>query len=225
MSDVVLINAVYFKARWASVFNQNLTRTEAFNLSPSQQAPVPMMQQRGNYSVVARQGYRAIRLPYEVQALGLVIVLPDAVDGLSDVTSRLDADELSQALAALRSEPTRPVALAMPRFKSEFKADLREVFQQSGMTRAFILRTADFSGMTGRPTSEAPAAIDQIVHRAVIDVMEGGTEAAAATAVGMRATTAPSPSTPFRVDHPFLYFIVDDASGAILFQGRVVDPR
>jgi serine protease inhibitor len=225
MSDVVLINAVYFKARWASVFNQNLTRTEAFNLSPSQQAPVPMMQQRGNYSVVARQGYRAIRLPYEVQALGLVIVLPDAVDGLSDVTNRLDADELSQALAALRSEPTKPVALAMPRFKSEFKADLREVFQQSGMTRAFILRTADFSGMTGRRMSEMPAAIDQIVHRAVIDVMEGGTEAAAATAVGMRATTAPSPSTPFRVDHPFLYFIVDDASGAILFQGRVVDPR
>jgi serpin B len=225
LSNVVLVNAVYFKARWASVFNKDFTRTEAFNLSRSEQAQVPMMQQRGNYAVVARERYRAIRLPYEVQALGLVIVLPDAVDGLSEVTGRLDADELSQALAALRSEPTRPVAMAMPRFKSEFRAELKEFFQQAGMRRAFALRTADFSGMTGRPPSEAPAAIDQVVHRAVIDVMEGGTEAAAATAVGMRTTTAPAPSAPFRVDHPFLFYIVDDATGAILFQGRVVDPR
>jgi serpin B len=225
MSDVVLINAVYFKARWASVFNQNLTRPEPFRLSPSQQVPVPMMQQQGNYSVVARERYRAIRLPYEVQALGFVIVLPDAVDGLSEVVSRLDADELSRVLGALRSEPTRPVALAMPRFKSEFKADLKEAFQQAGMSRAFDLRTADFSGMIGMPASAAPAAIDQIVHRAVIDVMEGGTEAAAATAVGMRVTNMPAPAAPFRVDHPFLYYIVDDATGAILFQGRVVDPR
>ena len=72
-----------------------------------------------------------------MQALGLVIVLPDEVDGLSEVASRLDADELSRALAALRSEPTKPVALAMPRFKSEFKADLKEFFQQAGMKRAF----------------------------------------------------------------------------------------
>jgi serpin B len=225
MSDVILINAVYFKARWASVFNKDLTRAEAFNLSPSLQALVPMMQQRGNYSVIARERYRAIRLPYEVQALGLVVVLPDAVDGLSEVSNRLDANELSQALAVLHSEPTRPVVLAMPRFKSEFKADLKTAFQQAGMGRAFDLRTADFSGMTGRPASAAPTAIDQIVHRAVIDVMEGGTEAAAATAVGMRMTTVPSPSAPFRVDHPFLFYIVDEATGAILFQGRVVDPR
>ena len=225
MSDVVLINAVYFKARWASVFNQNLTRPEPFRLSPSQQVPVPMMQQQGNYSVVARERYRAIRLPYEVQTLGFVVVLPDAVDGLSEVVSRLDADELSRALGALRSEPTRSVALAMPRFKSEFRADLKEAFQQAGMSRAFDLRTADFSGMTGMPASATPAAIDQIVHRAVIDVMEGGTEAAAATAIGMRVTSMPAPSAPFRVDRPFLFYIVDDATGAILFQGRVVDPR
>jgi serpin B len=207
------------------VFNQNLTRTDAFNLSPFQQVTVPMMQQRGNYSVVARRGYRAIRLPYEVQALGMVIVLPDAVDGLSEISSRLDVNELSQALAALRSEPTMPVVFAMPRFKSEFKAELKEFFQQAEMRRAFSPRLADFSFMTGRPAAEAPTAIDQIVHRAVIDVVEGGTEAAAATAVGMRATTVPSPSAPFRVDHPFLFYIVDDATGAILFQGRVVDPR
>ena len=80
--------------------------------------------------------------------------------------------------------------------------------------------------MTGGLPSEAPAAIDQIVHRAVIDVMEGGTEAAAATAVGITVDQrCPRRRKPFRVDRPFLFYIVDDATGAILFQGRVVDPR
>jgi serine protease inhibitor len=98
----------------------------------------------------------------------------------------------------------------------------------AGMVRAFDPKTADFSGMTGRPPSEVPMHIGQIVHRAIIDVMEDGTEAAAATAVAMLARVGgATPAKPevFRVDRPFLFYIVDDATGAILFQGRIVDPR
>jgi serpin B len=225
-SAAVLLNAVYFKAKWAAVFSKSATKDEPFNLTPTQKVAVPTMRQVGTFSVVTRPGYRAIRLPYEVRALGMVIVLPDAVDGIDDVSRRIGAEELSQLLVALRSSESKRIDLAMPRFKTGFKAELVKLFQQAGMVRAFNLKEADFSGMTGRPPAETPFAIGQIVHRAVIDVMEDGTEAAAATAVEFTTTSA-RPANPevFRVDRPFLFYIVDDATGAILFQGRVVDPR
>jgi serpin B len=227
-SAAVLLNAVYFKARWAAVFSKNATRDEPFNLTAAQKVTVPMMRQVGTFSSVARAGYRAVRLPYEVRALGMVIVLPDAVDGLEEISRRLGAADLSQLFAALRSsDASKRVDLALPRFKTSFKAELVKLFQQAGMIRAFDQENADFSGVTGLPPSEVRLKISQILHRAVIDVMEDGTEAAAATAIELAVVSAPRPENPevFRVDRPFLFYIVDDATGAILFQGRIVDPR
>jgi serpin B len=226
-SVAVLLNAVYFKAKWASVFSKTATRDEAFNLTPAQKVSVPMMRKLARYDFVARKGYRAIRLPYDVSALGMIIVLPDAIDGFGDVSGRLGAQELQQLFAALRSPGSRkPVDVAVPRFKASFKAELVRLFQQAGMIRAFDMKEADFSGVTGRPPSEVPFKIGQILHRATIDVTEDGTEAAAATAVEFATTSGPPPNPEvFRVDRPFLFYIVDDATGAILFQGRIVDPR
>ena len=93
----------------------------------------------------------------------------------------------------------------------------------TGMKRAFDASRADFSGMTGR--AQAQLAISDVVHRAVIDVTEEGTEAAAATAVAMMAASMPAKIEPFVVDRPFLFYITDETTGAILFQGRVSDPR
>jgi serpin B len=226
-SAAVLLNAVYFKAKWASVFSKSATRDGTFNLTAAEQVSVPTMHKIGAYALVARQGYRAIRLPYDVDALGMIVVLPDTIDGLAGVAARLGADEPAQLFAALRAPGARSqVDLALPRFKVAFKAGLGSLFQQAGMQLAFDPRRADFSGMTGRPLSEARLSIGAILHRAVIDVMEDGTEAAAATAVSMVATSAPARQPDkFHVDRPFLFYIVDDATGAILFQGRVSDPR
>jgi serpin B len=228
LSDVVLVNAVYFKSRWAVAFDKKLTKNEFFSLTRSRQEMVPTMLQRTNHAVVAREGYRAIRLPYAVRSLAMVIALPNEVDGLADVARRLDRDELAQMLGALQKQAPRPVILMLPRFKTEYAADLKKVFAKAGMTLPFDTRRADFSGLTGRSPQQAPTAIDQIVHRAVIEVSEESTEAAAATAVGVMITSvAPKPVEPlqFRVDRPFLYYLVDDRTGAVLFQGRVVDPR
>jgi serpin B len=123
----------------------------------------------------------------------------------------------------------KPVALALPRFKAEYRADLVPPLRQAGMQKPFDQKNADFSGMTGKPAGQGGVYISQIVHRAVIEVAEESTEAAAATAVVIapKSAPAPRPVTPetFRVDHPFLFYLVDDTSGAILFQGRVADPR
>jgi leukocyte elastase inhibitor len=228
MSDVVLVNAVYFKSRWAVAFDPKLTKPEFFSLTRSRQEMVPTMLQRANHAVVSREGYRAIRLPYSVRSLAMVIALPNNVDGLGDLARRLDADELTQMLGELRKQPPRLVSLMLPRFKAEYGANLKDVFQKLGMMLPFDESRADFSGLTGVPPNVAPTYIDQIVHKAVIEVSEESTEAAAATAIGIRITSAaPKPVEPllFRVDRPFLYYLVDDATGAVLFQGRVLDPR
>ena len=228
MSDVVLVNAVYFKSRWAIAFDKKLTGPDFFSLSRSRQEMVPTMVQRTNHAVVSREGYRAIRLPYAVRSLAMVIALPNEVDGVGDVARRLDHDELAQMLAALRKELPRPVVLTLPRFKTEYGANLKDVFQKLGMTLPFDGGRSDFSGLTGLPPRSPPTYIDQIVHKAVIEVSEELTEAAAATSIGVRVTSvAPKPVEPlqFRVDRPFLYYLVDDTTGAVLFQGRVVDPR
>jgi len=227
LSAAVILSAVYFKARWASVFNKAMTADDVFNLSDRRKISVPMMRQTNRFALAARPGYRATRLPYEVRSLGMMIVLPDEIDGLDAVERRLDADQWTRLVADLRSpDSLTPVALALPRLKASFAADLAPLFRAQGMVRAFDPRQADFSGMTGRPPSEVPFAIGSIKHRAAIDVTEDGTEAAAATAAEMVAgayqTEAPQP---FRVDRPFLLAIIDDGTGAVLFNGRIVDPR
>jgi serpin B len=226
-SAATIVNAVYFKARWASVFDPNLTKDEAFNLTRSQKADVALMNQTAGFSLVSRGGYRAIRLNYEVPELGLVIALPDDIEGVDAVARRLGANELAELFAALRDgQAKKPVALTLPRFKAEYRADLMAPLRQAGIQKAFDANSADFSGMTGRPAGEGGVHVGQIVHRAVIEVAEESTEAAAATAIGVRSASiaAPAPAS-FRVDHPFLFYLVDDTTGAILFQGRVTDPR
>ena len=95
------------------------------------------------------------------------------------------------------------------------------------MVKVFDMTQSDLSGITGLPTGKSQSAIQQIRHKAVIDVTEEGTEAAAATAVviGTRTASGPPPAPPFKIDRPFLFYVVDDATGAILFQGRISDPR
>jgi serpin B len=228
-ASAALLDAVYFKARWASVFDKTLTKDEPFHLDRSQQADVATMNQSGSFSLVSRGGYRAVRLDYEVSDLGLVIVLPDDVEGAAAVARRLDANALAELFAALRDGRARkPVALALPRFKTEYKTDLIEPFRQMGMRKAFEPGAADFSGMTGRPAGQGGLYLSTILHRAVINVAEESTEAAAATAVVIARTAVAPQATqpePFRVDHPFLFYLVDDTTGLILFQGRISDPR
>jgi serpin B len=220
----VLLNAVYFKAHWAATFSKSATRDQPFSLSAAAKVQVQTMRQTGQYAVVARPGYRALALPYDIDQLAMVVVLPDEVEGLAEVSRRLDGEELAALYAALAAEPTRPVALELPRFKTSFNANLIPPFEELGMHLAFDRERADFSAMAARK----PLMIGLIAHRAVIDVMEDGTEAAAATAVVMITRSGPrrpQEPEPFRVDRPFLFSIVNRATGAVLFAGRIMDPR
>jgi serpin B len=219
-APAVILNAVYFKAAWQSPFMVRATSDEDFQLTASAKVKVPTMHRLGSYQAVTRPGYRAIRLPYSVAPLSMVVVLPDEVGGVDKLARALDAPALAALFADLGEWKT--VSLALPRFKTSFKANLGALFVKSGMRRSFDPAIADFSGMTVRP---GQFAISDVIHRAVIDVTEEGTEAAAATAVAMTAASMPAHVEPFVVDRPFLFYIADETTGAILFQGRISDPR
>jgi serpin B len=225
----VLLNAVYLKAAWASPFSKGATREEDFHLSGKERVRVRMMHKQQPFALMQGPGYRALRLDYVVRSLGMVIVLPDEVEGLGAVAKDLDAARLARLMAGLTSGRRSEVALALPRFKAQLTVGLVPVFKAAGMTLAFNPKAADLGGMLSERFGRTPLSIDDIQHRAVIEVTEAGTEAAAATAVSIVSRAAPPkepPSAvPFVVDRPFLFFVVDDASGAILFQGRIADPR
>lgn len=223
----VLLNAAYFRARWANVFSKAKTKEAPFLVGGTTSAPVPTMHQIARLDVVKGDGFRTIRLPYTVEQLGMVIVVPDAADGINAIGTKLDHAEFSKLTTALDAAPGKRIDLALPKFKIQHDASLVGPFVALGMKLPFG-KDADFSGMTGGPEGGTGLYISGIIHKATIDVDEEGTEATAATLV-MFTHRAMVPKQeepePFVVDRPFLFYVVDKATGAILFQGRVTDPR
>jgi serpin B len=211
-TSLVLASAVYLKAAWAHPFPAAATRDAPFRPDPDHQVMVPTMQVRATLRYQRGDGYQAVGLPYAGSPLELVIVLPDGPPGPR-------AGGLPGLLAGLAP---RQVSLALPRFRVTAGFGLRPVLAALGMPLAFSAE-ADFSGIT----TAQRLRIDEVVHKAYIDVNEAGTEAAAATAVVIRAMArfaAGDPPVEMIVDRPFLFAITDSRSGLPLFLGRVTDP-
>jgi serpin B len=215
---MVLANAIYFNAKWAAPFEKENTRDGTF--TPEQGGPVtvPMMTHQANYAHMAGQGYQAIALPYR-GGISMLAILPDAGQ-LAAFEAGMDEARLQSIVDGLAN---RQVLLTMPKF--EYHSDsisLRNQLIALGMADAFDADTADFSGMDGK----RDLFIGNGFHKAMVRVDEEGTEAAAATAVNMQATSAMiEPPLTLALDRPFVYLIRDDATGALLFMGRVVNPK
>ena len=158
-------------------------------------------------------GWQAVEIPYVGGSLAMTIIVPA---DLAAFEAALTADRLAAITASLADAE---VALTLPRFSIETKAQLADVLAALGMPSAFDDR-ADFGGIT---TAEQ-LAISDVIHQANIDVDEKGTEAAAATAVAMAASAMPAEPVTLRVDRPFLFAVRDVPTGAVLFLGQVVDP-
>ena len=213
---LVLTNAVYFNAAWNVPFDPNDTQNGSFTLLDNSSATVQFMNATLP-SMPATQGtnFVAASLPYADNNLSLLMVLPDA-GKFSQVESSLDASTLATLAAGLTSQKVR---LALPRFKLNTGTSMGKLLQTLGMTSAFSPGAADFSGMDGTRSLY----ISEVIHKAFIDVAEKGTEAAAATGVVMSGSAAPS-GLLVNANRPFLYFLRDQPTGAILFMGRVLDP-
>ncbi len=216
---LVLANAIYLKAAWASQFPESATADAPFypdgDGGPGGEVTVRMMRHTTDLPYLRGDGYQAVLLPYRASTLAMAVVLPDGP--LAALAAKLNGG-LRGLLAG--TERTR-VALSMPKFRQRARFGLIPALRQLGVQDAFTGR-ADFSGIT----SADGLYISAVAHQAYIDVDERGTEAAAATAVVMRRLALrrePDP-VPVTVDRPFLFAIADTASGLPLFLGQVSRP-
>jgi serpin B len=224
---LVLANALYLKAPWAIEFSQNATQPESFFVRGTP-INVPMMRKTDkNFGYARRQGFTVVSVPYAGDELQFVILLPDEIDGLPGLESKLSGD----LLASCAKIEKRDVDLHVPKFKLEPPTiTLAKQFEALGMKSAFDIPqgSANFDRIAPR-TPQDYLYISQIFHKTFIAVDEKGTEAAAATAVAMLAGSAlrPAPPPPIevKVDRPFVYAIQHAPSGVCLFLGRVTDPR
>ena len=218
-TDLILTDAIYFKGAWTTPFPRRATRDEPF-LAGRTSDPVPTMHLTGSFGYAEADDFQMLELPYVGNELSAVILLPKQVDGLPALEATLSAPSLDARLAKLGRHR---VEVSLPRFKLEFSTELAPTLAMMGMPSAFG-RGADFSGIA----TDRKLMLSAVIHKAFAEVNEEGTEAAAATAVGVMKSSAivvQQPPVVFRADHPFLFLIRDRRSGSILFLGRVANPK
>ena len=213
---LILVNATYFKGEWSSPFKVDQTTPQEF-FAPDGKKTVPMMAKRGTFRYFEQEGLQAIALPYGDRRLNLYIFLPKNGQTLDSIIQMLTPKTWTQWMGEFT---TVPGYLQLPRFKMESKLELQKPLSELGMGIAFTDK-ANFSMLRDRPVH-----IDKVIHKTFVEVNESGTTAAAATSIGIRATSIENVKTPFdmKVNQPFLCVLRDDKTGAILFMGAINNP-
>lgn len=215
-TQLVLANAVCFKGDWRYPFDREDTSPAPF-YKTSGRTSAEFMHRTGELRYGAGRGYAAVELPYRASTLSLLVVLPSK-DNFGAFQRRLGARGLARIVRALSPQP---VALSLPRFHMNTNTALDSTLKRLGMPSAFS-ESADFSRITGDDSLK----IGTVVHAADLRVDEAGTVAAAATGVVVVAKSRPKPvqAVPFNANRPFLFFLRDRRTGAVLFAGRLTDP-
>ena len=213
----VLANAIYLAAHWTNPFERSQTAPGPFYTAAGPTVQVPFMTQTPVVVGYAhRGGYQAVDLPYLHSSLSMLLVMPTP-GTLAHFEQGLTAGSLARLARTLSA---RQVELHVPRFEVRFDTQLNSVLSELGMPVAFS-NAADFSGIITHPSLK----ISAVEHAADLRVDEQGTVAAAATGISIEPTAvAPMPATRLTLDHPFLAFLRDDATGTVLFVAQVTDP-
>lgn len=218
LTRLVLTNAIYFKAEWEHTYSPHNTKEQDFWITPEEKIKVQMMSQKERFGYFENETLQILEMPYIRQDFSMVVFLPKKKDGLPDLESKLNNDNIAKWSSGLVRQQ---VNVQFPKFTTTQNIDLKTILKALGMVDAFT-HNADFSGI--EPKKELY--ITDALHKAFIDVDELGTEAAAATAVSMGVTSIPPPRVvpEFTADHPFFYLIKDHKTKSILFMGRLTRP-
>jgi serpin B len=217
MTRLVLTNAIYFNAAWQYPFEKNATSDDNFHLLNGGEVTVPMMHETESFAYAEGNDYQAVELPYDGRELSMVILLPQPGQ-FTTFEKSLDVKKVNGIIDSLGY---KEIALTMPKYEFTSDFSLKKTLSDMGMPVAFT-DGADLSGMDGK----RDLFISDVIHKAFVSVDESGTEAAAATAVIIAATSAPMPEEIINVtvDRPFIFLIRDIQTGAILFLGHVINP-
>ena len=244
LTQLILVNAIYFKGNWELKFNKEHTKPETFYLSDKSETKVQMMAIIGKKFAYCHEpsGIKAssCTLPYAGGEISMTILLPHEDQKLSNIESKLEGNVLKRILS---NQHRTELNVFLPKFKFEqqfevclssfdyvaflllFLFQLSKVFSKMGAPDAFDHKLADFTGIK---SANDGLHISNVIHKAIVEVNEEGTEAAAATAVVMddyclqRRKNLP---LEFKCNRPFLFFIHDNTHQTILFMGRYAKPE
>ncbi|CAC5396792.1 SERPINB [Mytilus coruscus] len=215
---MVLANAIYFKGTWNEEFNPHNTTKRNFLDNSNQQKQVDMMYDQ-RYVVAGENtelDCKILQLQYTGNTSSMILLLPNDANGLSQLEGKITMTKFKSLFAGIWRRDT---IIRIPRFAFEAKYDLKPVLTSLGITEVFDSKTANFTKMTTLKS----VVVNDARHKSYIEVTEQGTEAAAATTIGMMGGSAGGPFQ-FVADHPFMFVIRDNNSGTILFVGRYANP-
>lgn len=225
LTELVLTNAVWFKADWQNPFKAEATSNGLFH-APDGDITVKLMNQtlkKARY--LSRDGYAALDLDYDGGQYALTVILPEAKDGLGAVADAMTQESFTALLADMDDATERRVHTVLPKVKIEADYNLNDAIAALGLGDAFTPK-ADFSGLI-EGAGPGDLMISQVLHKTFLDIDEKGTEAAAATAIVMERSAIFIPEeepVEFRADHPFLIALRHKPSGMVMFLGRVDAP-
>ena len=211
-SEVILVNAIYFKGIWTTQFAEENTKQGAFTLLDGSVKSCPMMSQSGHYEYYETETFQAVSLPYGERRVSMYVFLPKPTVPFRDFQTQLSVKTWQHWVSQFR---VRKGDIVLPRFKLEYGKDILSALVDLG---GGGLAGPDFLGM-----GAGPLVISHIILKTFLEINEEGTEAAAATAVVM--ARSPTPRFSFEVDRPFFCAIRDNETGALLFMGYVVEPN
>ena len=213
---LMLTNAIYFKAEWDQKFERNLTKPAAFFVSETRSINVPMMHQlRMKLHYTEKEWGQVVELPFNKKKFSMILIKPNYKNISLSSFERLLTSHFINSLS-LREEF---VTVSLPRFKITSDDDIGEVFKRMGISDLFDKTAADLSGIQ----KTEKLYVSKVLHKAVVEVNEEGSEAAAATGV-LITTRSEKFSHYFVADRPFFFLIRDNKSRIVLFLGWVVEP-
>ena len=218
LTRLVLANAIYFNGSWLIPFDEENTHDAEFTLLDGSTTTVDMMALAGeSFNYLDGENYQVVQLPYFSTDFIMTIIVPDS-DAFADVENALSVEMLDEIRNTVSNQP---VDIQLPKYDFETTVNANEPLAALGMAEAFDMNAADFTGIT----QEQGLYITDVLHKATITVDEGGTEAAAATAIiiGIKSSM-PEEAVSLVIDRPFLFFIQHQPTGSILFMGRVTQP-
>jgi len=214
---VILTNAIAFKGKWTLPFDPKETQLHNFK-TPTGAREVPMMKHSEKYAYASANGLEAIRLPYTDGTFAMYVVLPQDAARMQSFLQQLTPDAFTHLATSLQ---TRGGTIELPRFTIKYEASLNTILAKLGMGLAFS-NGANFKGIN----ETKPLQISEVRHASFLSIDEEGTEAAAATSVGIRTLAMRVEPPPFHmvVDHPFFVAIRDERNGQVLFTGTIAEP-
>ncbi|XP_041950253.1 alpha-1-antitrypsin homolog [Alosa sapidissima] len=212
---MMLINCIYFRGEWMEYFDLEETKKGDFQVDVNTKASVDMMQNNGFYEFYEdKENFTTVlRLPYKGSA-SMIIVMPDE-GKMKEVEDSICRHHLKHWMHAMESSN---LIVHMPKYSISGKFSLKDTLESMGVVSAFS-HTADFTGMTDQKVK-----VSEVEHKAVLNVDEKGTEAAAATTVEIVLMSAPVQPKTLKIDRPFLVFITDYNTKSILFMGKILNP-